>query len=82
MYTENRSEAFEDNMIVEFRYDKEAKKDWRWIPIRVRYDKTEELRRTGRNFGNDYMTAQGVWQSIWNPITKRYDNNGRKYTRC
>ena len=70
MFTEDKGEVFEDNMIVEFRYDNEAKVGWRWIPIRVRYDKTEDLRRTGRNFGNDYMTAQGVWESIHNPITE------------
>ena len=76
MYTENKGEAFVDNMIIEFRYDKKAEKGWRWIPIRVRYDKTEELRRTGRNFGNDYLTAQGVWQSIWNPITDNMIRTG------
>ena len=69
MFTENKEDAFEDNMIVEFRYDENAKVGWRWKPIRVRYDKTEDLRRTGKNFGNDYLTAQGVWQAIHNPIT-------------
>ena len=76
MFVEDKTQAFEDNTIVEFKYNKDGKAGWRWIPIRVRYDKTEDLRRTGNNFGNDYMTAQGVWQSIWNPITEEMITTG------
>ena len=45
MLTENQREVFEDNTIVEFRYDPTKEKYWKWIPIRVRHDKTNELRR-------------------------------------
>jgi len=68
MTTEN-GEYFEENTIVEFRYDKNNKKGWNWVPIRVRYDKTSDLRNTGRNFGNSFKTANSNWYSIHNPVT-------------
>jgi hypothetical protein len=62
------NEVFEDNMIVEFRYDKQREKEWRWVPLRVRYDKTAELRTGTKNFGNAYHVANNVWNTIHNPI--------------
>ncbi len=58
------NEIFEDNMIVEFSY-----KNGNWHPLRVRYDKTAELKKYGNNFGNAYHVANDVWYSIHNPIT-------------
>ena len=69
MLTENQREVFEDNTIVEFRYDATKDKYWKWIPIRVRHDKTNELRRGLKNYGNAYHVAQSVWHSIHYPIT-------------
>ena len=60
MYTEG-NEIFGDNAIVEFRYEIDNESGWRWIPIRVRYDKTSE---------NAYRTANNNWHSIHNPITE------------
>ena len=68
MFTEE-NEVFEDNMIVEFRYDLSSEKGWRWIPLRVRYDKTSEYRAGHKNYGNAYHVAQSNWNSIHNPIT-------------
>ena len=73
MFTEE-NDVFEDNMIVEFSYDPKREKMWRWVPLRVRYDKTEELRLSllgiGRpNYGNAYNVANNNWKSINNPIT-------------
>ena len=68
MFSEE-NEVFEDNTIVEFRYKLDAEKGWRWIPLRVRYDKTSELRQGQPNYGNAYTTANSNWQSIHNPIT-------------
>ena len=62
-------DIIEDNMIVEFRYVKEKDKYWRWLPLRVRYDKTADLRTTGRNFGNAYHVANSNWHTIHHPIT-------------
>lgn len=62
-------EAIEDEMIVEFYYDTNEKKEWRWKPLRVRYDKTTEYRAGLKNYGNAYSVANSNWQSIHNPIT-------------
>lgn len=78
MHTEDGLEYFEENTIVEFRYDispnpnNHQERLHRWIPIRVRHDKTAMLRqqRTGVNcFGNDYRVASQVWETIQRPIT-------------
>jgi hypothetical protein len=69
MFTEE-DEVFSDNTIVEFSYDKDREKGWRWNPLRVRYDKTYELRQGLPNYGNAYHVANNNWQSIHNPITE------------
>ena len=69
MFIEDKSETFNDNMIVEFRYDTEKEVGWRWIPIKVRFDKTEEYRRGLKNYGNAYHVANNNWKTIHNPIT-------------
>jgi hypothetical protein len=76
MYTEE-NEVVENNTIVEFRYDLDKESGWRWIPLRVRYDKTAELRRSFNNFGNDYLVANSNWYSIHNPITDDMLSTGR-----
>lgn len=66
-------DAFGDNMIVEFSYDVDTlNKDniWRWIPLRVRHDKTGNLRNGEREYGNSYRTANSNWESIHNPISQ------------
>ena len=69
MQTEE-AEFFEEGMIVEFKYDLTRQGGWRWVPLRVRYDKTAELRSGSRNFGNSYDVANSNWNSIHNPITE------------
>jgi hypothetical protein len=69
MFSEE-NEVFTDNTIVEFRYDLSREKEWRWVPLRVRYDKTSELRQGLSNFGNAYHVANSNWQSIHSPITE------------
>ena len=63
---------FEDETIVEFKFDKDSNKsnEWKWIPIKVRYDKTYAYRKGESNLRNDYKTANGVWKSIHFPITE------------
>ena len=63
MQTEN-GEAFSDRTVVEFRYDGSRDPGWRWIPIKVRHDKT--LRR---ELGNSFRVANDNWFSIHNPVT-------------
>lgn len=75
MFTEN-NEIFDDNTIVEFKYDITRDKQWRWIPLRVRYDKTAELQAGGKNFGNAYHVANSNWNSLHNPITEEMISSG------
>jgi hypothetical protein len=65
MLTEE-GQVFTDKTIVEFRYDMDT---LRWIPLRVRYDKTSEYRHGGKNFGNAFQVANDNWYSIHHPIT-------------
>jgi hypothetical protein len=58
-------DTFEDDMIVEFQYI-----NAKWVPLRVRYDKTEAYRNTRSTFGNDYNVADSIWYMIHKPITK------------
>ena len=62
-------ELFEENTIVEFSYDLTRPAGFRWIPLRVRHDKTAELRSGGRNYGNDWSVCVANWKTIHHPIT-------------
>jgi len=86
MQTEE-GDYFEENMIVEFRYDLSRKGAWRWVPLRVRYDKTAQIsslcgggnpfRKKKQSFGNDFATANNNWYSIHNPITEEMLSTGK-----
>jgi hypothetical protein len=69
--TEVTNEPIYDRSIVEMRYDPKRAPGWRWIPIRVRHDKTEKFQKgkIDRTLNSD-VTAQSVWSTIHNPITK------------
>ena len=76
MMTEN-NEVIEDNMIVEFRYNKEKEGNWKWEALRIRYDKTADLRNGGRNYGNAFHVANSNWHTIHNPITVEMITTGK-----
>lgn len=76
MFSEE-NEVFEDNTIVEFRYDLSREGQWRWVPLRVRYDKTSEFRRGIKNYGNAYHVANSNWYSIHNPISEEMISRGQ-----
>ena len=63
MFSEE-NQVFEDNTIVEFRYDFTKESGWRWIPLRVRYDKTARLRKGEKEYGNAYHVCNSNWKSI------------------
>ena len=70
MFTEER-QVFDDKTVVEFRYDMTKQGIWKWIPMRVRYDKTADF-KSGNSVGaNDYKTANSNWTSIHNPVTEK-----------
>ena len=63
-------EEIHDETIVEFSYLADENRLFRWVPIRVRNDKTEQYRKT-KSIGytaNDIKTAQSVWDSMMNPV--------------
>ena len=72
----SENDVFQEDTIVEFSYDrsednKETESPWRWVPLRVRYDKTSELREHKNNFGNHFSVANDNWHSIHFPITEK-----------
>ena len=75
MFTES-NELIENNMIVEFKYDFAKDGKWRWVPIRVRHDKTADFRSGGKNYGNAFHVANSNWHSIHNPITEEMITTG------
>jgi len=64
------NEVFGDDTIVEFRYDFNREEKWRWVPLRVRYDKTQQYRANNSEYGNAYHVANSNWHSLHNPITE------------
>jgi hypothetical protein len=75
MMTEE-GEYFEEDTIVEFAYHPEKEGAWKWSPLRVRYDKTSELRNGLKNYGNAYHVANDNWRSIHQPITELMISTG------
>lgn len=82
--TEDTKEPIANRSIVEMRYDPSKEPGWRWIPSRIRHDKTERLLRATAKGGsikysgmmNDEGVANDVWNSIHNPVTESMIRNG------
>jgi hypothetical protein len=66
----------EENTIVEFKYKINNPPLWRWVPIRVRYDKTYKLKHGEKEYGNSFKTANSIWKSIHFPITEEMISTG------
>ena len=75
--TNKSKEPIQDKNIVEMAYDPSQPPGWRWVPLRVRMDKTERLQRgiLGRTLNSD-KTAESVWNSIHDPITESMIRTG------
>ena len=68
-----------NNSIVEMRYDPDPTlpSGWNWVPIRVRYDKTERFQSGSiEKTLNSVETAESVWRSIHDPITRHMITTG------
>lgn len=75
--TERTEEPIRDKSIVEMRYDPSRPPGWRWIPIRVRLDKTERfLKGTVARTLNGEKTANDIWNSIHEPVTEHMITTG------
>lgn len=59
-----------DKTVVEFYYNLEmdAMNQYKWIPMKTRWDKTESVQKFSKRYGNSKNTANRVWRSIQNPI--------------
>lgn len=74
--TEN-GEPIQDRTIIEMRYDPKLASGWKWIPTRVRYDKTERLQsKMFERTLNSEKVANSVWNSIHDPITESMIRTG------
>jgi len=71
IYTEETHDSIQNRSIVEMVYDPLKPAGWRWKPLRVRWDKTEQFQR-GIIGGtvNSELVANDVWNSIHDPITE------------
>lgn len=75
-------DIIQSNMIVEMAYDPARAPGWRWIPKRVRHDKTErwlaQQATGGRKGGtmNADWVANSIWNSIHNPVTREAITTG------
>ena len=64
-----KNERLDDNIVVEFSYNSENEKYFKWIPNRIRYDKTDIIKKYKKNYGNNELTASYNWNIIVNPIS-------------
>lgn len=68
--TTGDGQPISNNSIIEMSYDPKAAPGWRWKPIRIRWDKTEQYRR-GVISGtlNAEKVAESIWASIHDSIS-------------
>ena len=76
---ESTGDPITNNSIVEMRYetDPSLPSGWNWVPLRVRYDKTERFQGGAiEKTLNSVETAESVWKSIHDPITRHMISTG------
>ena len=77
LLTEKTQDEILDGMIVEMSYNvNKSDKSGSWVPRNIRYDKTEQRLMGRRQFGNDFETANNIWKTIHNPITREMITTG------
>jgi mRNA capping enzyme, catalytic domain/mRNA capping enzyme len=71
IYCEETKDSITNRTIVEMVYKPDAPAGWRWVPLRVRWDKTEDFTRgiVGGTLNSDKV-ANDVWLSIHDPVTE------------
>lgn len=69
---DNSNEVINTDTIVEFSYNPSSKNEYmKWIPLRIRKDKTDLYVRNNRkieNTANNYLTVVNVWRTIIDPV--------------
>jgi hypothetical protein len=82
--TDGTNEPIRHNTIVECRYNPMRAAGWRWIPARIRHDKTEryqkglKTRDISRTL-NAQAVADSVWNSIHDPVTPSMISTGAEF---
>jgi hypothetical protein len=84
--TEDTHEPIPNRSIVEMRYEPQREPGWKWVPSRIRHDKTERLMRAVAKGGvikysgmmNDEAVANSVWNSIHDPVTESMIRSGNE----
>jgi hypothetical protein len=74
--TSEEGDYFDEFNIVEFRYDITRPVDMRWVPLRVRFDKTQKLKNGEKQYGNAYRVANSNWRSLHYPVTMEMITTG------
>lgn len=75
--THDTDEPIQDKTIIEMAYNPNASPGWRWVPLRVRMDKTERFQSgiIGRTLNSDKV-ANDNWNSIYDPVTEYMIRSG------
>ena len=65
-------DVIHDQTVVEYYYLLEGDLESmdRWVPLRVRHDKTHTVRSSGRKYGNAARVARAIWHTIAHPVTE------------
>jgi len=78
-------DVIQSDMIVEMAYYPDRAPGWRWVPQRVRHDKTERWlaaqagapgSRRGGTMNADWV-ANSIWNTIHNPVTEEAVRTGK-----
>jgi mRNA (guanine-N7-)-methyltransferase len=73
----NNKEEIIDDIIAEFRYDENADEGFKWIPLRIRDDKTAQYKEYNNVFGNMDTTANDIFRSYKYPVTEEMITTGK-----
>jgi 2-polyprenyl-3-methyl-5-hydroxy-6-metoxy-1,4-benzoquinol methylase len=73
-------DSIENNTIVECRYEIDKQEGFRWVPMRVRYDKTaayKSSRKDRKTLSMNFVdTANSIWELTHFPITRDMVTSG------
>ena len=76
IYCKETGDPIRSHTIVEMVYHPEQPEGWRWEPMRVRWDKTEQFHNGDMSAMNNERVANDIWKSIHEPVTEYMIRNG------